>query len=155
LRVIRRIGQVVSFPDEAEPEPLSTLQAASVEQRRSFSEPFRPSRNSVFLEGFSLHAGTRVHENDRDGLERLCRYAARPPLALERLSRSTDGRLLYQVKRARAGSQSLLLTPQELLKKLATLVSPPRVHGVRYHGIFAPNQSSLTRGPTTRLTLSL
>ena len=30
-------------------------------------------------EGFSLHADVAVHENDRQGLERLCRYGLRPP----------------------------------------------------------------------------
>lgn len=43
------------------------------------------------------------------------------------------------MKRPRGGSLLLLLTPDELLAKLATLVPPPRVHGVRYHGVFAPN----------------
>ena len=33
----------------------------------------------------------------------------------------------------------LVLTPDELLARLATLVPPPRVHGLRYHGVFAPN----------------
>jgi hypothetical protein len=145
LRVIRRVEQVVAFSDDADPEPLATLQADSVEQRRSFSEPFRPSGKSVFLEGFSLHAGTRVHENDREGLERLCRYAARPPLALDRLSRSSDGRLVYRMKRARDGVLDLVLTPEELMKKLATLVPPPRAHGVRYHGVYAPNSNARRR----------
>ncbi|MCP4678483.1 MAG: hypothetical protein GY854_23835 [Deltaproteobacteria bacterium] len=31
--------------------------------------------------GFSLHAATRIDADDREGLERLCRYVARPPLA--------------------------------------------------------------------------
>jgi len=30
-------------------------------------------------------------------------------------------------------------SPQRLLARLATLVPPPRVHGLRYHGVFAPN----------------
>ena len=38
------------------------------------------------MDGFSLHAGVRVHANDRKGLERLCRYVTRPPLAVERLT---------------------------------------------------------------------
>src|SRR5258708_13578218 len=32
----------------------------------------------------------------------------------------------------------LLLQPAELLRRLATLVPPPRAHLVRYHGVFAP-----------------
>ncbi len=38
----------------------------------------------VFLDGFSLHAGARIHANDRDGRARLCRFILRPPLALHR-----------------------------------------------------------------------
>ncbi|HEX8698141.1 MAG TPA: transposase, partial [Myxococcaceae bacterium] len=48
------------------------------------------------LEGFSLHANTHLHANDRQGLERLCRYGARGALALERLSRAEDGRIAYR-----------------------------------------------------------
>src|SRR5260370_19020204 len=35
----------------------------------------------------------------------------------------------------------LLLQPAELLRRLATLVPPPRAHLVRYHGVFAPASS--------------
>jgi hypothetical protein len=38
--------------------------------------------------GFSLDAAVRVGAHDRAGLERLLRYCARPPFALERLRRS-------------------------------------------------------------------
>jgi hypothetical protein len=39
----------------------------------------------------------------------------------------------------------LLLEPDELLARLATLVPPPRIHSVRYHGIFAPNSRARAR----------
>jgi hypothetical protein len=87
----------------------------------------------------------RVHENDRAGLERLCRYAVRPPFALERLTQGEEGRLVYRMKRPRGGSLFLVLTPDELLARLATLVPPPRVHGLRYHGVFAPNSKMRSR----------
>ena len=32
-----------------------------------------------------------------------------------------------------------MLTPDELLARLATLIPPPRSHSLRYHGVFAPN----------------
>ena len=35
--------------------------------------------------GFSLDASVRIEGQDRPGLERLLRYCARPPFALERL----------------------------------------------------------------------
>lgn len=39
--------------------------------------------------GFSLDASVRIEAEDRDGLERLLRYRARPAFALERLRKST------------------------------------------------------------------
>ncbi len=50
-----------------------------------------------FLDGFSLHAGVRIHGNDREGRESLCRYALRPPLALQRLTQGEEGQLVYRM----------------------------------------------------------
>jgi hypothetical protein len=50
-------------------------------------------------EGYDLRAATRVAANDRDGLERLARYLARPPVAAERPAELEDGRLELQLKR--------------------------------------------------------
>lgn len=41
---------------------------------------------NVFPDGFSLHACVWIHANDRQGLERLCRYAVHPPFTMHRLS---------------------------------------------------------------------
>jgi hypothetical protein len=49
------------------------------------------------------------------------------------------------VTRHRGGSLFLLLTPDDLLAKLATLVPLPRVHALRYHGVFAPNSRARRR----------
>jgi len=86
---------------EPEEDALTALQAAEVERRLRFPDPFRSTRTSASLDGFSLHAGVRIHEHDRDGIERLFRYAVRPPFALDRLSRGEDGRLVYRMKRPR------------------------------------------------------
>jgi hypothetical protein len=48
--------------------------------------------------GFSLHAGVAAEADERDKLERLCRYISRPALATERLSRTSDGRVRYTLK---------------------------------------------------------
>ena len=37
------------------------------------------------------------------------------------------------------GTTHLLLSPEELIEKLAALVPPPRLNLVRYHGVLAPN----------------
>jgi hypothetical protein len=136
-RVIRRAAKAVSSAANSEDreDALAELQAAEVDRSQRSSDPFQPQRRSANLDGWSLHAGVRIHENDHEGREKLFRYALRPPLALQRLSMGEDGRLLYQMKRPRKGALVLSLTPDELLAKLATLVPPPRVHNVRYHGL--------------------
>ena len=90
--------------------------------------------------GYDVHAGVRIAAHDRLWLERLARYAGRPPLSTERLSLLPDGRLLYRLKRAwRDGTSHVIFEPGELVEKLAALVPPPRFNLVRYHGILAPS----------------
>ena len=50
------------------------------------------------------------------------------------------------------GSHPLILTPLELLDRLAALVPPPRVHRHRYFGVLAPN--SPLRAAVTALALA-
>ncbi len=89
--------------------------------------------------GVSVHANVCVPARDRQRLERLCRYAGRPPVATERLSLLADGRVSYGLKHAwRDGTTHVLFEPLELVEKLAALVPPPRIHLVRYQGILAP-----------------
>jgi len=92
--------------------------------------------------GFSVHAAVCVPARDRLRLERLCRYAGRPPLATERLSLLPDGRLLYRLKRRwRDGTTHVIYDPLELMERLAALVHPPRFNITRFYGIFAPAAS--------------
>ena len=66
--------------------------------------------------GFSLDAAVHVGAHDRAGLERLPRYCARPPFALERLERLDAERVLYRLpKPQRDGTTALTLTPLELI----------------------------------------
>jgi hypothetical protein len=90
--------------------------------------------------GFSLDAAVRVGAHDRAGLERLLRYCARPPFALERLELLDAERVVYRLpKPQRDGTTALSLTPLELIDHLAALIPPPRRHRHRYHGVLAPN----------------
>jgi hypothetical protein len=91
------------------------------------------------LDGFSLHADVAVPARRRDRLEHLVRYVLRPPLALDRLTESPGGQLLYHFRRPWSdGSTALLLDPLELLERLAALVPPPRRPLLAYHGLLAP-----------------
>jgi hypothetical protein len=51
------------------------------------------------IEWYNRQAATRLAANDRDGLERMGRYLARPPIATDRLSMLDDGRLELRLKR--------------------------------------------------------
>jgi hypothetical protein len=116
-RRIARVGDAVDLEDAALPS----------------------SDGCAAVAGYSVHAGVCVPARDRMRLERLCRYAGRPPLATERLSLLPDGRLLYRLKhRWRDGTKHVIFEPLELVEKLAALVPPPKVNLIRYHGLLAP-----------------
>jgi hypothetical protein len=67
------------------------------------------------------------------------RYGARPPIALDRLRRLPGGRIAYRIKTLRDGrARHRVMTPLELLARLAALVPPPRYPLLRYHGVLAP-----------------
>jgi hypothetical protein len=90
--------------------------------------------------GFSVDAQVRIEAHGREGLERLLRYCARPAFALERLRELDPEHLVYEsVKPGPGGSVSLMLTPMQLLDRLAALIPPPRRHRHRYYGALAPN----------------
>ena len=77
---------------------------------------------------------------DGSGLERLCRYVMRPPLAAGRLRVIDTEHLSFGLKTPwRDGTTRLVLSPTELIEKLAALIPPPRLNLVRYHGVFAPH----------------
>lgn len=91
-------------------------------------------------DGFSLHADVQIRRNDRKRLEKLCRYTARPPIALDRMSETNDGKILYRLKtRYTDGTTHVLFDPLELVEKVVALIPPPRANLLRYHGILAPN----------------
>jgi len=106
--------------------------------------------------GFSVDAGVCIEAQDRAGLERLLRYCARPPFAMERL-RKQGANLVYRCAKQHsepAGGKvaELILTPLELIDRIAALVPPPRTHRHRYFGVLAPH--SPLRASVTALAAS-
>ena len=72
------------------------------------------------LSGFSLHAGTVCEARDRDALERLCRYIARPAVSNERLSVNDRGQVVYRLKHSfRDGTTHVVLDPIDFIARLA------------------------------------
>ena len=98
-----------------------------------------PNEGAVERDGFNLHASVAVAADDDLGRERLMRYGARPPLALDRLRQLPGGRIAYRIKALRDGrTKHRVMTPLEFLARLAALVPPPRYPLLRYHGVLAP-----------------
>ena len=97
--------------------------------------------------------------SDRGGLERLCRYILRPPLAKACLSQNADGTVVVGLEKAWSdGTTSIELSPADpqrgeggrkppaarsrgwtvrLVEKPAALVPPPFVNTIVYRGVLA------------------
>ena len=102
-------------------------------------DAFVMGRLCAQVEGYNVQAATRLGANDREGLERMARYLARPPIAGDRLSQLDDGRLELRLKRPwRDGTTAFVFTPHELIERLVAIVPRPRVHLTRYFGVLAP-----------------
>lgn len=161
LRLLTRLGYLVEDQGQAYLEgdvaegALSPLQAAATRYRIGLgprqgkkvltlrtveADEGRGSERCVQNNGFSLHAEVSCEANDRKKLERLCRYVARPAIANERLKLSDCGQVVLTLKTPfRDGTTHLVMSPLELLQRLAALVPRPRLNLIRYHGVLAPN----------------
>ena len=128
----RRLGEVAPafVEDDAD-----ALRLAALQHPLPMEVPVSSRRLVATGMGLSLHAGTAVHGNDRQGLERLCRYGARGPAADCRLRRLEDGRYEYTPKRG----SPFTLSAAALVKRLVALTPPPNAHLTTFHGVFAPN----------------
>jgi hypothetical protein len=130
-RVLRLLESRGALPAQGPEDARQAYQAQSLQQRLPWTglevrPPPRKVPRCAFLEGFFLHCNTHLHANDREGLERLCRYGARGALALERFEPTEDGRIAYRKKRPLPdGTTHLLFTGMELLRRLSSLVPPP------------------------------
>jgi len=113
-RVVRALKKLGHFRDESEAlneeaeDPMAELQAASVRNRVALGKRRRewirrigslgvgepPELNGPLCASvaqFSLHANVYCAPEQRDKLEKLCRYVARPAVAEERALRREDG----------------------------------------------------------------
>ena len=92
--------------------------------------------------GVNVHAEVAIDGRDRQRIEHVLRYMARPPLALDRLSLRDDGRVVYRFKKAwRDGTHAVVLSPADFIARLCALVPPPRFHLMRYLGVLAGHSS--------------
>ncbi len=90
--------------------------------------------------GFSLHAGVAMPGSEREKIEKLARYIARPAVALERMYLGANGQVIYTLKKPYDdGTTAISMSQLELMERLAALVPRPKVHLTRFAGVFAPH----------------
>lgn len=80
-----------------------------------------------------------VPAGQRDRLERVCRYALRPPVAQERIHLTAEGQVRLQLRQPwRDGTTDVVFDPVEFLGRLAVLVPRPRINLILYYGVLGP-----------------
>lgn len=65
---------------------------------RPLDRPDSGLERAAKANGFSLHTGVSCEGHQRGKRERLCRYIARPAVAVTSLSLSSTGKVLYTLK---------------------------------------------------------
>ena len=144
-RLFRQEGEEYAFPQDA----LEKLQHEGAQLK--FGWPATPTRQAQLTAiggGFSLHAGTWVHANDRQNLARLVGYGARGPISEVRLSRTDDGNYEYLTKKG----HTLTLSTADLVRRLVWLTPPRRLHLSNFHGVFSSHsklRALVTQKPQT------
>ena len=143
--------------DLEETDALDALRAASIRYRvalgpgagrrtatlvdPSLARPETVKPFTVNQQGFSLNAAVACPAGNRDRLERLCRYVARPAIALERLSVNRRGEVLLALKRPyRDGTTHLKFTPADFMARLAALLRA--IHGAHPPGCLRQTRSA-------------
>ena len=85
-----------------------------------------------------MHAAVTVAAGDAAALGRLVRYLLRPSFSLARLSVHEEGAVRYRLRRPdKKGRTGLVLTPHQLLARLAALLPAPRFVLKREIGLFS------------------
>ena len=108
-------------------------------KRKFFTTDEITAMLSYETSGFSLDATVRIESWDREGLERLIRYCARPAFKSENL-RKNGLWLNYRFpKPTHTGQISINIEPLEFLERISKFIPYPRKNRRHYHGIFAPH----------------
>ncbi|HNT97791.1 MAG TPA: transposase [Elusimicrobiales bacterium] len=92
-----------------------------------------------FRRGFSIHSEVAVRGEDREGLERLVYYCARPALSPARLEYSEKAKIvIYRTEKKEGYPAMLAMSPVEFLRRWGLLMPPANKNTVHYYGALAP-----------------
>jgi hypothetical protein len=151
LRLRAHLEQAAHGADLQDPDALDQALAEAVQARLPVGRevddhtgsPAPSAHRCASADGFSLHANLTIEADDRAGLQRVIRYAARQAFASERLHLLPDGRVRYDLRRPWGPHRLTHLTLEgpELLRRLAAILPRPYLNLTRYYGIFAPNSN--------------
>lgn len=89
--------------------------------------------------GFSLNAKVKIESWDKDELERLIRYYARPPFKNENI-RIHNSLINYRLpKPSHDGRLFMTLDSLDFLERISHFIPYPRRHRRHYHSVLAPS----------------
>ena len=142
-RIERLFCDAISFDEE--PDDDDAMAATLAEAAQPLGQvaliPVVPNARHLAaqIDGYSIHADVAVAADDRQGLARLLRYGARPPLAANRVSITPDGKVKYELRKVLSGRSHITLDPDAFVRRLASLIAPPWLNLTRFHGVFSAN----------------
>jgi hypothetical protein len=140
-RVLDQVAADVDLHDGDDVDVDSGLQATLALGRSALAVVAAPRDDRplcVSRHGMQLHGAVTVDGRDRKRLERVARYLLRPPFAHDAVTALPDGRVRIHFKRpSKSGATYTTVSRDTFIARLAALVPPPRMHMVRYRGVFA------------------
>jgi len=151
----RPATSATTTPPDPGPDLFAQIQAEAATTWRSpattTSDVVRGTdRLRAWSEGFSLHAGAVIADHDREALERLARYGARPAFAHDRLTWTSDGRISCQLKRPWPDGRTHLVTeprPRHLRAGAPEVERQDRDHRRPASSTTAPAPPGRSRSP--------
>ena len=101
--------------------------------------------------GFQVNGDVYIPQDDPEGLVRILRYIARPPISFRRVTydRKTGQVTIYKHKRVN-GKPAIAITLHalELIARLAKHIPPKGTHSQRYYGVYSTRYRTLQKKTT-------
>ena len=107
----------------------------------------KDGRNCCKANGYSLHANRTIAPQDREGLEKLCRYLCRPAIPASRLEllENPIGNKTIRIwlkSEWEGGIKSVLVSEKDLVIRALAQIPLPFRRQLIYHGCFAGNSKA-------------
>jgi hypothetical protein len=115
-------------------EPVFVELVAAERLRPETAEMMRSWQHS----GFNVHASEPVLPTDRERLEKIARYDARAPLALDAMVLLADGRVRVRTPHhPQTGATRMEFDALEMIRRLCAQIADARQHMTLYYGWYS------------------